>query len=399
MSDRHTRHHSIYSLAIFVPVCIIAFWLSDRVTLRLNFGNTQSLPNPTSDLMDQDHLSLLPYDILRQVCASASSNPNSPVPLDGLSKSNKHLRDVSLPELFRNVVIRGRWEFARSRLGALEECHDILPHVKVFKFDVYEGDGAPPPPQSMPSKLAKVLSAMPQLEKLVFVVPEYHGGLFEEAFRQAELVMPSVDVLVVGPYCEFIVAGCPNVSMISTNGWQWLHSDRTREHGRNRDHSMRLIKAAGAASELRHFEMMEWWEIFLLEALLEATPNISSMGMDGGDYRASIEEFLPTLSRFQNLRTLALAGAHSLHIGFDPPRCGNAYRGPRGNEYRQQVISKGKEAEKKVAHMVFPVCANLKELWIGDSTKATVERYSDGGVRNINMSEGDRGKVFKYPRT
>lgn len=53
----------------------------------------------------------------------------------------------------------------------------------------------------MPSELANLLSAMSHLEKLVFVVPEYHSGLFEEAFRHAELMMPSVDILVVGPYC------------------------------------------------------------------------------------------------------------------------------------------------------------------------------------------------------
>ena len=74
--------------------------------------------------MDQDHLSLLPYDVLRQVCASASSA------LDGLSRSNKHLRNVSLPELFRRVVIEGSWEKACSRLEAMEERHDILTYVK-----------------------------------------------------------------------------------------------------------------------------------------------------------------------------------------------------------------------------------------------------------------------------
>ncbi len=77
----------------------------------------------------------------------------------------------------------------------------------------------------MPSELANLLSAMSHLEKLVFVVSEYHSGLFEEAFRHAELMMPSVDILVVGPYCEFMVAICPNVTIVSNNGWQWLHSD------------------------------------------------------------------------------------------------------------------------------------------------------------------------------
>ena len=120
----------------------------------------------------------------------------------------------------------------------------------------------------MPSELANLLSAMSQLEKLVLVVPEYHTCLFEEAFRRVELMMPSVDILVVGPYCEFMVAICPNVTIVSNNGYQWLHSDRARDNDRDRDHSMKLIRATRAASKLHHFEMMEWWEVDLLESII-----------------------------------------------------------------------------------------------------------------------------------
>ena len=120
----------------------------------------------------------------------------------------------------------------------------------------------------MPSELAILLSTMSRLEKLVFVVPEYHTSLFEEAFRHSELIMPSVDILVVGPYCEFMVAICPNVTIVSNNGYQWLPSDRARDNNRVKDHSMKLIRAAGASSKLRHFEMMESWEVGLLEGIL-----------------------------------------------------------------------------------------------------------------------------------
>lgn len=112
--------------------------------------------------------------------------------------------------------------------------------------------------------LANVLSAMPQLEKLEFVVPKYHSDLFNKAFHHANLAIPSVDVLIVGPYNEFMVTVCPNITTLSTNGRQWLDSDRPHELG-CKYHSMKLIEAAGAASRLRHFEMMARWEIFLLQ--------------------------------------------------------------------------------------------------------------------------------------
>lgn len=110
-----------------------------------------------------------------------------------------------------------------------------------------------------------------------------------------------------------------------------------------------------------------------------------------------MQEFLPTLSRFQNLRRLALADAQCLNVGFDPPQCGNAYMGPGGDAVLQRVKREGEEAERKVAHMVFPVCASLEELWIGDTTKAMAGRSSDGSLQKLNMSECDRGKIVECP--
>lgn len=80
--------------------------------------------------MNRDFLSLLPYDILNQVCASLLSDHKSYIALDGVSRSNKHLRDVCLPKLFNRVVINGSWDFASSRIEAMEGCDAILPLVK-----------------------------------------------------------------------------------------------------------------------------------------------------------------------------------------------------------------------------------------------------------------------------
>lgn len=265
----------------------------------------------------------------------------------------------------------------------MEECHAFLPFIRIFKFDIYERDEALSPPQSMPSQLANLLSAMSQLRKLVFVVPEHHSDLFGEAFRYAELVVPSVDVLVVGPHCEFMVAICPNVTIICGK----------------RQHSMNLMKAAGAASKLRHFEMTQSWEISSLEALLESMPNIASIGMKGGLLGIPLEEFVPILSRFKDLRTLALDGARLLNVGFDRPSCSKCVSvGPGGVKlHRERAESDEEETERKVAHMVFPVCASLGQSWIGDTTKAVGERSPDGSLKKITMSKCDRDKGRKVP--
>lgn len=71
--------------------------------------------------------------------------------------------------------------------------------------------------------------------------------------------------------------------------------------------------------------------------------------------------------------------------------------GPRGAAVRQEVEREEEEVERKVTHMIFPVCARLEELWIGDTRKAVAERSPDGSLKNITMSECDRDKIVKPP--
>lgn len=108
---------------------------------------------------------------------------------------------------------------------------------------------------------------------------------------------------------------------------------------------------------------------------------------------------MPILSRFKDLRTLALDGVRLLNVGFDRPSCSKCVSvGPGGVKlHRERAKSDAEETERKVAHMVFPVCASLGQLWIGDTTKAVGERSPDGSLKKITMSECDRDKGRKVP--
>lgn len=70
--------------------------------------------------------------------------------------------------------------------------------------------------------------------------------------------------------------------------------------------------------------------------------------------------------------------------------------GPGGDEYLQQVIREGEEAEVRVANMVFPVCDSLRELWIGNTTRAVVVRSDDGSLSNITMSRNEKQRDFDH---
>jgi hypothetical protein len=103
--------------------------------------------------------------------------------------------------------------------------------------------------------LARLLSTMQKLEKLVIVIPEYHTANFEAEFTN--LVFPQVKTLVVGPYCDFAARSCPNLQIMSSNGWPFKESHRYGYLHRNQ--TMNLIRAAGNVLNLTRLEIDEYW--------------------------------------------------------------------------------------------------------------------------------------------
>lgn len=253
------------------------------------------------------------------------------------------------------------------------------------------------PPEDLAPALAKRLAQMPQLQKLVLVVPEHHTDVFAKTFSESDIVLPAVHTLVVGPYCDFAVRLCPNVTAIANNGWNALHA--TRGDRPPLQHTCDLIVAAGSAHRLESLEIMEWWRVDLVEAIHDSVPHLKRLALDSGSYKNGIESFLPTLSRLTGLEYLALGPASKLDVGFNPPRCGNVYRGPRGQEVRERVDLKRQVAERKVAAMVANACPRLKDLWIGDSPHVEVVRDKNGVVENCVMHRVQkRDEIVQYPR-
>lgn len=235
---------------------------------------------------------------------------------------------------------------------------------------------------------------MGRLERLEFFIPEYHTLPFEVAFRQEKVFLPRVDFLAVGPYSEFMVPLCPNFKTLATSSLQWLQCTRGNQGDTPREHSLRLIEAAGGTSKLTHFAMFEWWNLRLLETILVALPNLSSLSMECSKYSDGLTKLLPILSRFNSLQYLALASAFSLKVTcFQPPWCGNAYHGPDGGQMRQRVEKEREKATNIVVQMVFPACRKLKVLWIGDRQRAEVRRTKEGDMAGVTWTEGTRQKL------
>jgi hypothetical protein len=107
----------------------------------------------------------------------------------------------------------------------------------------------------------------------------------------------------------------------------------------------------------------------------------------------SLKRFASHLSRFPCLEILAIPDTSALNIGFDPPLRGNAYLGPDGVELRKQLLREDRVAQERAATEIFDKCLSLRELWLGDIVKVTVNR---GNV--LGSKKRDLVYHYKCPR-
>jgi len=82
-----------------------------------------------------------------------------------------------------------------------------------------------------------------------------------------KISLPTIDTVFLGPYNEFLISHCPNLTTISSNGLIFLHSTRSRHYNTRQHlhHPDRLMSAAATATKLEHFSMDDWWSIAKLQ--------------------------------------------------------------------------------------------------------------------------------------
>ncbi|KAL8850393.1 MAG: hypothetical protein Q9221_004625 [Calogaya cf. arnoldii] len=307
-------------------------------------------------------------------------------PLLALSMTNRRLRYLAGSAIYKSIRIGEdeNWYDALRKLDSIAKCEAVRVHAKNFIMDLsipraplekleecFNCKGLNPPGRLAP-RLIDTLSSLSKLKNLSLIIPDHHTEIFRTTFEASSASFQSVRTLVLGPHMDWIIAKCPNVEVISSCGWRWLRSNVNGKDGQQ--HITDLIEAAGRAKHLRHFEMYDRWSDARVKAVYQSMTGIESLAMPGAHQQDSVETLLPILSRFRDLRTLALANAWDLGVGFNPPICGNVYFGPDGQRVREAVKRERVEAEKRVAQMAFTMLPKLEELWIGDSSRATVVR-------------------------
>jgi hypothetical protein len=104
----------------------------------------------------------------------------------------------------------------------------------------------------------------------VLYVPLLHASTLESAFEDADILLPSVNTLVVNSLCVFVVNKCPNLETASTlpiyyRRIQQLHIS---ERSLTRRYNVTLVKAPSPAKRLRRFEAEGLWCVDDLHGIL-----------------------------------------------------------------------------------------------------------------------------------
>jgi hypothetical protein len=101
-----------------------------------------------------------------------------------------------------------------------------------------------------------------------------------------------------------------------------------------------------------------------------------------------MQEKLTALSRFENLERLDIADTSKLRLEFDLPWWGGTYIGLCEAEL-QEVKEARYKMEDMVARAAFSSCVSLKEVWVGERSKAQAVRGKDGNIYKVIWSRGE----------
>lgn len=238
---------------------------------------------------------------------------------------------------------------------------------------------------------------MGRLQRLEFVIPQDYTAVFEVALQQAKIDLSKISSLTLGPHCDFLVASCPNIEMLSSNTQHWLRTQTAKSeldwiYDSSRKHFLPMISAASKCPNLYHLVLDNWWTIDTIEAVVAAMPNLQTLNLQGCRYEDGLTKLLPLLSRLKYLRHLSLPEPQFLEIGFRLPEIGSIRCSNRAGMRKYFEAERGK-VTAKVARTVFSVCkANLETLCIGDVRALEVVRTKNGYPVQTRWYLGDAEK-------
>jgi hypothetical protein len=190
--------------------------------------------------------------------------------LDGNLRPGRN--DVPL-DLFKYLEInnnradinRAGWHNAATRAKEMLRCPAALQDVESFNIELWIHDGSygtiwkaesSTPNPDLPHLLVQLLTSMPNLASLTWNTFGNGNDEFQTAFREANLILPSIKHLHPAEGSEYLVMSCPNLKNLEATSHKWSSSWEM-----NRDAVTRLIEFGSQAKNLSHFNLGGRWDI------------------------------------------------------------------------------------------------------------------------------------------
>jgi hypothetical protein len=307
-------------------------------------------------------------------------------------------------------ISRLGWKNLAERSQEMNNCPAALQDVRHLRLDIYAHDSkwsdyaedSIPPPE-VPQLFAEVLSSMTGLERLDFGVSGKASASFERAFTKANITLPSVTDILPGAYSDWLLPRCPNAEVVVAGGYfdHWSWAEYEPELNAIKDKHEALIDATRGLP-LRKLDMKWGWSTELLERLLDASPNLTILNMDGPLNRynrmkvseaEALKRYLSILAQFSHLEELRLPAAHELDLGYEGGAgCGNAYFGESGRAYGRMVAQEDAETIEAAAAIVHDALPQLKSFTIGSQSPNIT--LNDAG--RMEMSWPWTGRMEEY---
>lgn len=119
-----------------------------------------------------------------------------------LSMTNKHMRALASPKLFRTISMGRSWSPERvyAALASIQNCEAVVKYSQTLKFDLWLGDT----PQTKRQKnlaldVVPLILSMSRLQKLVITMQDEGSRHFRTVCEDSDVVFPQIKELVVCP--------------------------------------------------------------------------------------------------------------------------------------------------------------------------------------------------------
>ncbi|KAH7148232.1 hypothetical protein EDB81DRAFT_791784 [Dactylonectria macrodidyma] len=291
-------------------------------------------------------------------------------------------------DVFKNITVTDKergyynsppdWSHAIEILEDILQCPVARQSCESLQVDFYQRKWRPgltgelgTPPKHLTHLVANVLKSMRNLQRLEWIRPsdgQEVKMVFEETFVEANVQLPTIRSLSLGPNVHFLVRFCPGLQSLTTSGgraWSFVPVEMKEN----------FVRSAARAPNLKEFGMHVSWSKDLLKLMLENVPQVETLHI-GGDIE-NIEHMVRNsgdklrtlaliLARFRNISKIWLPDSASLDLGFDGgPMCGNSYFGRWGRKYSREVTREDMWATQTAAKIILLGSPNLKSITIG----------------------------------